>query len=391
MLRASMRRRYCNRVKDNNQFGWWTRERIMTFALFLVTAVALALCFLVVQPFVPALTWALALAIVVMPVHRWIERRITYPNVAAAVSVVLVAVTIVAPSYFILQSVAREVTVGVDQIRQKLEGESWDSLGQKYPRLGRIVRAVNRQVDIRQTAQQAAAAISTAAVNVVRGSVEGIIGLLVMFFFLFFFFRDRVEAIAILRRFLPLTPDEAERVFLRVNDTVYATINGTIVVAFVQGILGGLMFWWLGLTAPFLWGTVMAVLSLVPILGAFIVWIPAAIILALQGSWIKAIILTAWGSVVIGLIDNILYPLLVGKRIQLHIVPVFIALVGGIMIFGGSGLILGPLIFALTLALLEVWQQRTAEGGTAEEALDKGRDYSTVPTASSGQKTSPAE
>jgi predicted PurR-regulated permease PerM len=244
-------------------------------------------------------------------------------------------------------------------------------LRKKYPRIGRIVAAVERQVDIRQTVQQAAAAVSTSAVNVLRGSVEGVIGLLVMFFFLFFFFRDRAAGIGALRKFLPLTNQEANMVFHRVNDTVYATINGTIVVAFVQGILGGLMFWWLGLTAPFLWGTVMAALSLVPILGAFIVWIPAAIMLTLQGSWIKAVILTGWGFLVIGLIDNILYPLLVGKRIRLHIVPVFIALVGGIMVFGGSGLILGPLIFAITLALLDVWQKRTAAGGTMEHALEK--------------------
>src|SRR5688572_5051998 len=361
-----MLRRCCNPVKENNHLGWWTRERVMTIALFLITAVALALSFMLVQPFVPALTWALALAIVVMPVHRWIERRVPHPNGAAALSLVLVAVTIVAPSYFIIQSVAREVTVGVDQIRQKLEGEDSDSLRRKYPRLGRILAAVERQVDIRQTVQQAAAAISTTAVNVVRGSVEGVIGLLVMFFFLFFFFRDRAAAVGTLRRFLPLTNEEANTVFRRVSDTVYATINGTIVVAFVQGILGGLMFWWLGLTAPFLWGTVMAALSLVPILGAFLVWIPAAIVLALQGHWIKALILTGWGSLVIGLIDNILYPLLVGKRIRLHIVPVFIALIGGIMVFGGSGLILGPLIFAITLALMEVWRQRTAEKGPSD-------------------------
>jgi predicted PurR-regulated permease PerM len=358
-------------VKENNHLGWWTRERVMTIALFLITAVALALSFMLVQPFIPALTWALALAIVVMPVHRWIERRVSHPNGAAALSLVLVAVTIVAPSYFIIQSVAREVTVGVDQVRKNLEGETFTTLRQKYPRLGRLLGAVERQVNIPQIVQQAAAAISTTAVNVVRGSVEGVIGLLVMFFFLFFFFRDRAEALGALRKFLPLTNAEAETVFRRVEDTVYATINGTIVVAFVQGILGGLMFWWLGLTAPFLWGTVMAALSLVPILGAFLVWIPAAIMLALQGHWIKAVILTAWGSIVIGLIDNILYPLLVGKRIQLHIVPVFIALVGGIMIFGGSGLILGPLIFALTLALLEVWRRRTAAGATAEDALEK--------------------
>ena len=368
---ANTRLLCCNRVKDNNHLGWWTRERVMTIALFLITTVALALCFVITRPFVPALTWALALAIVVMPVHRWIERRVRHANGAAFLSVVLVALTIVAPSYFIIQSVAREVTIGVDQIRAKLEGESSATLRQKYPRLGRIIAAVERQVDLNQTVQQAATAISSAAVNVVRGSVEGVIGLLVMFVFRFFFFRDRGPFITALRRFLPLTPAESEIVFQRVNDTVYATINGTIVVAFVQGILGGLMFWWLGLTAPFLWGTVMAALSLVPILGAFLVWIPAAIMLALQGSWIKAIILTVWGAVVIGLIDNILYPLLVGKRIRLHIVPVFIALIGGIMVFGGSGLILGPLIFALTMALFEVWRKRTAAGGTAEDALEK--------------------
>src|SRR5687768_6731584 len=105
MRRANTRPPCCNRVKENNHLGWWTRERMMTIALFLITAVALALSFVLVQPFIPALTWALALAIVVMPVHRWIERRVPHPNGAAAVSVVLVAVTIVAPSYFIIQSV----------------------------------------------------------------------------------------------------------------------------------------------------------------------------------------------------------------------------------------------------------------------------------------------
>lgn len=344
----------------------------MTVALFIFTTVTLALCFLLVRPFVPALTWALALAIVVMPVHRWIERRIHRPNLAAAMSVVLVAVTIVGPSVFIIQSVSREVTVGVDQIRKNLEGESWESLGKKYPRLARILGAIERQVDLRQTVGEGAKAVSSTALSAVRGSVEGIIGLLVMLFFLFFFFRDRRHGLLILRRYLPLTKGEADMVLIRVSDTVYATINGTIVVAFVQGILGGLMFWWLGLPAPFLWGTVMAVLSIVPILGAFIVWIPAATILALQGHWIKAIILTGWGLLVIGLIDNILYPVLVGKRIRLHIVPVFIALVGGVMLFGGSGLILGPLIFAVTLATLEVWRQRTAGGATSEDALEKG-------------------
>jgi predicted PurR-regulated permease PerM len=147
-----------------------------------------------------------------------------------------------------------------------------------------------------------------------------------------------------------------------VGDTVFATVYGTLVVAAVQGTLGGLMFWWLGLPAPLLWGVVMGLLSIIPVLGAFIIWIPAAVFLAAQGAWGKAVILTLWGTVVIGLIDNLLYPILVGKRLRLHTVPVFIAIVGGLAVFGASGLVLGPVILALCDAALDLWRCRMADG-----------------------------
>ena len=128
----------------------------------------------------------------------------------------------------------------------------------------------------------------------------------------------------------------------RVNDTIFATIYGTAAVAAVQGLLGGLMFWWLGLPAALLWGVVMAVLSMVPLLGAFVVWVPAAIFLLIQGSWVKALILTGWGAGVVGTIDNLLRPVLVGRRLNLHTVLAFISVVGGLLVFGSSGLVLGP-------------------------------------------------
>ena len=150
-----------------------------------------------------------------------------------------------------------------------------------------------------------------------------------------------------------------DRLFSRVGDTVYATIYGTLAVAAVQGTLGGLMFWWLGLPAPLLWGLVMGVLAVVPVLGAFIVWIPAALFLALDGSWGEALMLAVWGGVVVGWIDNVMYPILVGHRLRLHTIPAFMAIVGGLIVFGPSGLILGPVTLTVTVLLLEIWRSRT--------------------------------
>ena len=115
------------------------------------------------------------------------------------------------------------------------------------------------------------------------------------------------------------------------------------------------MFWWLGLQAPLLWGVVMGLLAIIPILGAFIVWIPAALFLAIDGHWGQAIVLSLWGLIVVGTIDNLLRPILVGKRLKQHTVLAFISIVGGILVFGPAGLVLGPVALTTTAVLLEIW------------------------------------
>ena len=161
-----------------------------------------------------------------------------------------------------------------------------------------------------------------------------------------------------------------DRLFARVGDTIYATIYGTLAVSAVQGLLGGLMFWWLGLPAPLLWGVVMALLAVVPVLGAFVVWIPAALFLALDGSWGKALILTVWGMIVVGGIDNLLRPILVGNRLKLHTILAFMSVVGGLILFGSAGLILGPLALTVTTVLLGIWRSRTALQAVGQVAPD---------------------
>ena len=164
---------------------------------------------------------------------------------------------------------------------------------------------------------------------------------------------------------LPLKKPETEHLLRRVAETVHATVYGTLAVAAVQGTLGGLMFWALGLPTPLLWGLVMGLLSIVPVLGAFIVWIPAAILLLLDGSWIRAGILAAWGGLVVGGIDNVLRPMFVGNRLRLHTIPAFISIVGGLLVFGAPGFILGPLAATMTMLFIEFWTHHEAASPTS--------------------------
>jgi len=120
------------------------------------------------------------------------------------------------------------------------------------------------------------------------------------------------------------------------------------------------MFWWLDLPAPLFWGVLMGLLAIVPFLGTFVIWAPAAIFLAVNGDVQSAIILTLWGTLVVGLVDNVLYPALVGQRLMLHTVPSFIAVVGGLLLFGTSGIVLGPIIVVGAQTLLEIWRSRNA-------------------------------
>ncbi len=188
----------------------------------------------------------------------------------------------------------------------------------------------------------------------------------VTFYLLFYFLRDRLAATVILTEWLPLTKLEAEQLLRRVVETVHAIVYGTLAVAAVQGTLGGLMFWVLGLSTPLLWGLVMGLLSIVPVLGAFIVWIPAALLLLLDGSWARGLILAAWCGLVVGSIDNVLRPMFVGNRLRLHTIPAFISIIGGLLLFGAPGFILGPLAATMTMLVVKFWTRHEASSQTPD-------------------------
>jgi predicted PurR-regulated permease PerM len=340
----------------------WPSDRTHVLVLILATAAGVYVCYRLLLPFVPAFAWALTLAVLFAPVHRWNEARLKRPNLAALASVLVVVVIVVLPVILVAGRLIAEAGRGAVAIGTAIDSDGWQ---QAYPRVAPLVDWVSHYVNLPALLGAAGAWLTNASAVFVRGSIAQGAVFVLTFYFLFYFFRDRGAASAALLTHAPLSSGELAAVTRRVVDTVHATFYGTIVCSAVQGTLGGLMFWWLGLPAPMLWGVIMGMLAIVPVFGAFVVWIPAAAFLALDGEWAQAAILTVWGSVVIGWIDNLLYPMLVGNRMRLHTVPAFVAVVGGLYVFGVSGVILGPLAVAITSTLLEIWRSRTVAQGAS--------------------------
>ena len=188
-------------------------------------------------------------------------------------------------------------------------------------------------------------------------TVDFLLSVFVMLHLLFFLLRDGDTLLAYLRRAMPLPPEQQQVLFDRFTSTVRGVLKGDFVVAAVQGILGGLIFWVLGIGAPILWGALMAVLSLLPVLGTGLVWAPAAIYLLLTGSVWKGIVLLVFGTLVISTIDNVLRPLLVGTDVNMPSYVVLVSTLGGIAIFGVNGFIIGPLVAVLFLTAWDMYLQ----------------------------------
>jgi predicted PurR-regulated permease PerM len=334
-------------------------DRGRSLVLAAAIVVGMFVCYRLMVPFVPALAWALALAVLFAPMHRWTEARLHRPNVSASISVLIVGLIVVVPALFVGERLLDEATNGASAARATLESGAWQRAIEAHPTLAPAGRWMWQQLDVQTAVASVTAWLATTSASFVRGSVTQVIGLLLTFYLLFYFLRDRRAALRWLAALSPLSETETSGLARRIVDTVHATMYGTVACAAVQGVLGGLMFWWLDLPAPLLWGVVMGLLAVVPVLGAFIVWIPTAIALALNGNWGGALILALWGMLVVGMIDNLLYPILIGNRLKLHSVPSFIAVVGGLILFGTSGLILGPLAITITLALIDIWRGRT--------------------------------
>jgi predicted PurR-regulated permease PerM len=345
----------------------YSRKRLRLIALLALAATGIALNIWIARPFIPGLTWAFAFAVIANPLHGWISSHVKRPGLAAGLSVTTVALALVLPVTFLVWQIGQQAGEFAMIVQQYMESGQLQSQLARYPYVAEIWEGIQETFDIRQEAQRLVAFVQGTLIGWMGSAVSGVVQLLIALFALFYFFRDEDSVVRGVRSVMPMSRAETDQLFRDIRDATHATVYGTLVVASVQGFLGGLMFWFLGLHAPLIWGAAMGLLAIIPILGAFVIWFPAALLLATQGAWIKALILIAWGSIVVGLIDNLLYPILVGNRLRMHTLPVFIAIVGGLLTFGASGIVLGPVILAGTIAVMDILRRRTAYGRSAKQ------------------------
>ncbi len=179
-----------------------------------------------------------------------------------------------------------------------------------------------------------------------------------MIFTMYYFFKDGLQITNTLRRLMPMTPTQVNMTFNQLRDVIRATMYGGVAVALIQGILGGLMFWAVGIPSVFFWGAIMAFLAILPLVGAFIIYIPAGVILIVAGSPIKGLIVMLFGSIVISQVDSVLRPFLIAGRASMHPLMLFFAIMGGVIIFGLLGVVLGPMIAAIFMTLIKIFEFR---------------------------------
>jgi predicted PurR-regulated permease PerM len=333
------------------------RERVSTLLFYGTVALLAYFIYLLFRPFLVPLAWAAILAAVFYPLNwrmqlRWGRRW------AAALSTAIVTVAIIVPFIFVLIAFVDEAAHAVSSLDLSLQTPAFARVQTAWAWLQARVPGGNLgDLDdlVRQGATQLAGLVAGQAGVLLKNVVLFVVDLIVMLFAVFFFFRDGDAMMAGLRRILPFRSDFRDLMIVQARELIQASVFAGLIVAAVQGALGGITFAVLGLGAPVFWGVMMAFFALLPIAGAWVIWGPAAIWLLMTGSTGRAIALIVIGTCVVGLVDNFLRPALVSGRTQLNGLLVFVSLLGGVSAFGLIGLVLGPVVMATAIGLLEAY------------------------------------
>lgn len=328
--------------------------------------VTLYLNYLILKPFLSPILLGIIFAIVFYPVYlKLLEFTRGRKAIASLVVCFLVTIIIIIPFALLTDHIVNEMLYLYEQIDKAVQAGSYKEL---FPfleskALQNLYQKANRhfeafQMDIKgillNVLKESSSYIVTIMTSTVKNLTLFIINLLLMLFTMYYLFKDSDIISSEIRSLVPLSEHQKERIFARLKDIIYATIYGTLAAGAIQGFLGGLAFWVLGISSPVLWGVVMGLLAIFPMFGAFFIWLPASLILLIQGSYISAIILLIWGGLVISMVDNLIWPWLVSGRAMLHPLATFFGFLGGIIVFGPIGLFVGPFVMAIFLVLMDI-------------------------------------
>ncbi len=340
--------------------------------VFLLLLAGVTAAFLwILTPFFGAVFWAMALAMLFNPLFQWLRHRMGgRATLAALLTVLIVLIIVILPVLLIATTLVADITVFMQKVRageidfrgyyQQVVNAIPPWATEWLNRLG-FGNLENIWDKVSAGVLQGGQLLGTRVLEIGQNTFQFLVNVVVTLYLLFFLVRDGVPLARTLRDSVPLAPAHTRYLLHKFTTVVRATVKGNVVVAIVQGFLGGIALWALGIGGAVFWGVVMAFLSLLPAVGAALVWAPVAIYLAATGQLWQAAALTAWGVLVIGLSDNVLRPLLVGKDTKLPDYVVLITTLGGMSIFGINGFVIGPTIAAMFMACWALFTRDKSE------------------------------
>jgi len=346
------------------------REHIFLIFILFLTFLSIYLLYHILSPFLSSIIWAVLLAMIFHPLFQKLRRLLKKREVLSAIMItLLVLIVILLPFVLLMASLASEVVDVYHRVEEMIKTgqlQAYLERIKEIPILKWILIRLSQHIDLSEmdplplllkNLQKVSTFIFNQTTTLLKGFSTFIAGFFFTLLSLYYFFKDGSLFLNGLKEIVPLPSKERDLLIQRFKDMIYATIYGGILIAIIQGLLGGLSFWVLGLPSPIFWGTAMALLSFIPFGGTALIWAPTAIILMIGGTVWKGLILLGLGVCVISMVDNLLRPFFISSRTNIHPLLLFFAVLGGIQTFGLIGVVAGPLIATLFLTLIEIYIQ----------------------------------
>ncbi len=343
-------------------------EKLPGYFLLVCLLVAFAYMVYILSPFLTVIFVAAVLTITFYPVYKSILKRM--PNckrMASFITCVIVILVTIAPLTFFALLLTDEATDAYEVVRSNVESGTfdkyllWEEGGVIYDALRDVgslidLSEMNLKDSIINWAQSVSAFLASQVTNLVAGVSSLLMNFFIMVFSMFYFFKDGEKLVEKAGIISPLPSVYEAELFRKVKDMVKAIVVGVFLTAVVQGMVGGIGFAFVGISSPVFWAAAMAILSLVPLVGTTIIWVPAAVILVIMGFYGKAIFLFIWGMVFIGSVDNLLRPYLIGTKARTYPLLTFFVILGGIFTMGFKGIIIGPLVLMVLMSFLHIYE-----------------------------------
>lgn len=341
-------------------------EYFLISLFFLLCAIIFYLFYQLIVPFFAPICWAAVLTIIFYPLYEWLLKKIKRKALTATAMCGLIVVVIIGPITYLFVAIVNEAADAVTKVNElHSSGELTEFLDFNIPILNTAKEKLSAYYDIskinmEEMVKDAINKVSGVLVNqttwLVANGTKAVFYFGLMVFAMFYFFRDGETLVNKIKRLMPLSVSQVDAAVKQLRDVIEATIYGGVAIAILQGVLGGLLFVIMGIPSPVFWGAIMAFLALIPIVGASLIYIPAGIILMFSGSIIKGIIVVAVGTIIVSQVDNVIRPLLISGKTSLHPLLLFFTIMGGIYLFGLLGLVVGPMIAACFVILLNVFE-----------------------------------